>query len=195
VTRIWRESGAYVTQICVRCASCSMRIKQMLRAPAARGVRNKGCYFCAPLYLNTMHVLRAERKQDTNVQLELIAIVSPLASCSSLMLGNSIHSWEFSKPKQRNNGTCISQLFALFRSVWNGMTHHQHILFRSLPTGGESVGIDPLQRPMWSHSNPRREHSIRRGAEESPPISGCKNAEASTPVGKVRNQNTDLPHL
>jgi hypothetical protein len=39
MTRIRRESGAYVT-----------RIMQMLRAPVARGARNQGCYFWTPLY-------------------------------------------------------------------------------------------------------------------------------------------------
>jgi hypothetical protein len=32
-------------KMCVRCASCSPRIMQILRAPAARGARNKGCYY------------------------------------------------------------------------------------------------------------------------------------------------------
>jgi hypothetical protein len=49
-TRIQRESGAY---ICVRWASCSPRIMQMLRAPAAQGARSKGCYFGTPLYFET----------------------------------------------------------------------------------------------------------------------------------------------
>jgi hypothetical protein len=49
VTRasIRRESGAYVTQML---RSKFTYIMQMLRAPAARGARNKGCYFWTPLY-------------------------------------------------------------------------------------------------------------------------------------------------
>jgi hypothetical protein len=48
VARIRRESGAYFTQvvtrkICVRCASCSPRIVQMLREERATRSRNKCC--------------------------------------------------------------------------------------------------------------------------------------------------------
>jgi hypothetical protein len=41
------------TKICVRCASCSPRIMQMMRAPAAR---NKGCYFWTPcMFMHAFH--------------------------------------------------------------------------------------------------------------------------------------------
>jgi hypothetical protein len=52
VTRIRRESGAYVMQMLrAKFASCNQSVMQMLRSPAARGTRNKGCYFWTPLYV------------------------------------------------------------------------------------------------------------------------------------------------
>jgi hypothetical protein len=41
-------------------------IMQMLRAPAARGARNKGCYFWTPLY---PHFICTVDNQRTNVHL------------------------------------------------------------------------------------------------------------------------------
>jgi hypothetical protein len=54
VRRMWR-AGAYVAQmlraIFAYDVRHSPRILQMLRAPAVRGMRSKGCYFWTPLYL------------------------------------------------------------------------------------------------------------------------------------------------
>jgi hypothetical protein len=54
VTRVvlpgWCECCAQYVRTFIRCATGSPRIMQMLRAPAALGARNKGCYFWTPLF-------------------------------------------------------------------------------------------------------------------------------------------------
>jgi hypothetical protein len=57
MTHIRRESGTsrkwYAQNLRTMCVSHVARVSimQMLRAPVARGARNKGCYFWTPLYV------------------------------------------------------------------------------------------------------------------------------------------------
>jgi hypothetical protein len=69
--RIRREFGACPANV-TRDARHSPRIMQTLRSPAARGARNKGCYFWTPLYSQSL-----DRHQATTT-----AVIHRVKTCS-----------------------------------------------------------------------------------------------------------------
>jgi hypothetical protein len=81
MTRIRRESGAYVSTQSLRAKfAYGVRIMQMLRAPATRGARNKGCYLNQQHYLllrvSEMSFYPPVTSRDVRCSLHLIESLS-----------------------------------------------------------------------------------------------------------------------